>query len=140
MRGLTHSLSNLLPIHGFLIGEKNLKLFFQAGSKNGGFSLELCQIFFVMTYENLLIISKPIVKVFSLLEIAVHSLFVLSFESLGFSVGTLPLIICSHLLFPNIRPENLKSNGGLPSKFLEPKPLNQPKIGLILKNPNQKNV
>ena len=113
MHGLTHSLSNFLPIHGFLIGEKNLKLFFQSGSRNGGFSLELCQIFFVLMYENLLIISKSMVKVFSLLKIAIHFLFVLSLESLGFSAGTLPLIICSHLLFPNIWSNNLKSNGGL---------------------------
>ena len=100
MRGLTHSLSNLLHIHGFLIGEKNLKHFFQTGSRNGGFSLELFRIFFILKYKKLLIISKSIVKVFSPLETAIHSPFVLSLGSLGFSVGTLPLIICSRLLFP----------------------------------------
>ena len=140
MCGLTHFLPNLLPIHGFLIGEKNLKHLFQTGSMNGNFSLEPFQIFFVLTSENLLITSKPIVKVFSLLETTIYSSFVLSLRSIGFFARTLPLIICSHLLFPNIWPENLKSNGGLPSKSLELKPLNQSNIGLILKNPNPKNL
>ena len=140
MHGLTHFLPNLLPIHGFLIREKNLKHFFQTGSKNGSFSLKLFQIFFVPTYEKPLIISKPIVKFFSLMETYIQYYFVLSLGSLGFSIETLPLIICSHLFFPNIWPENLKSNGGLPSKFLKLKPLNQSKIGLILKNPNLKNL
>ena len=140
MRGLTHFLSKLLPIHGFLIGEKNLKHFFQTSSRNCGFSLELFQLFFVPTYKNPLIISKLIVKAFSLLKTTIHSHFVLSLGSLGFSIGTLSLIICSHILFPNIWPENSKSNGELPSKFLEPRPLNQSKIGLILKNPNLKNL
>ena len=140
MHGLTHFLLNLLPIHGFLIEEKNLKHFFQISFKNGGFSFELFQIFFVPTYEKPLIISKPIVKKFSLLETYIHPSFVLSLGSLEFSTETLPLIICSHLFFPNIWSENLKSNSGLPSKFFKPKPLNQSKIGLILKNPNPKNL
>ena len=140
MHGLTHFLSNLLSIHGFLIEEKNFKHFFQTGSKKDGFSFELFQIFFVPTYEKPLIISKPIVNFFSLMETNIHYYFVLSLGSLGLSTGTLPLIICSHLIFPNIWPENLKSNGGPPSKFLEPKHLNQSKIGLILKNSNLQNL
>ena len=139
MRGLTLFFSNLLPIHGFLIREKNLKHLLQTGSRNGGVSLEPFQIFFVPMSKKLLITSKSIVKVFSLMETSIHSPFVLNLGSLGFSAGTLPLIICSHLLFPNIWPKNLKSNCVLPSKSLEPKPLNQSKIGLILKNPNPKN-
>ena len=49
MHGLTHFLSSLFPTHGFLTGEKNLKHIFQTGSRNGGFSLEPFQIFFVPT-------------------------------------------------------------------------------------------
>ena len=119
MRGLTYFLSNLLLIHDFLIGEKNLKHLFQTSSRNCGFSLEPFQKIFVPTSKNLLITSKPIVKVFSLLKTAIHFPFVLSLGSIEFSTGILPLIICSHLFFPNIWPKNLKSNGGLPSKSLE---------------------
>ena len=73
------------------------------------------------------------------METAIHSSFVLSLESHGFSVGIFPLIIFSHCLFPSIWLRNLKLNGGLPSKYLKPKPLNPSRLGLIPKNPNPKN-
>ena len=77
-------------------------------------------------------------KVFSLSEIAIHSYFVLSLGSLGFSAEIFPFITFFHRLFPSIWPGNSRLNGRLPSKFPKPKPLNQLKNGLILKNPNPK--
>ena len=66
MHGLTLSMLDLLPIHGFSAGEKKFKQIFQNGFRNGGSFLELFKIFYVLKLENLLIISKQTVKVFSL--------------------------------------------------------------------------
>ena len=136
MHGLTHFLLDLLPTHGFSIGEKNLKKNLQTGFRNGGSFLELLKIFFVLKFANLLITSKLTMKVFSLMEITIHSLSVLNLESLGFFVGTLlPIISCLHLI-PSIWLGNSKSNGGQPSKFPNLKPLSLSKNGLIPKSPN----
>ena len=77
-------------------------------------------------------------KVFSLLETAIHSPFVLSLGSLGFSVWVFLLIIFSHRLFPNIWLGNLKLNGGPPSKSPKPKPLNPSRLELIPKKSKSK--
>ena len=138
MHGLTHSMLDLLPIHGFSIGEKKFKQNFQTSFRNGGSILELFKIFYVLKLENLLIISKQVVKAFSLWEIVIHYLSVLNLESLGLVVGNLPPIASCLLHFPNIWLGNLKSNGGQPLKLLQSKPLNPSKIGLIPKNPNPK--
>ena len=82
MHGLTHFLLDLLPTHGFSIGEKNLKKNFQTGFRNGGSFLELLKIFFVLKCANLLTTSKLTVKAFSLLEIVIHFLSVLNLKSL----------------------------------------------------------
>ena len=84
MHGITLSLLYHLPIHGFLIGEKNFKKLFQIGFRNGGYFLVPLKIYFVLKSANP---SKPIVRTFSLLEIVTHFLFVLNLESLGFFVG-----------------------------------------------------
>ena len=74
---------------------------------------------FVLKSANLLIISKLIVKVFSLLEIVIHSLFVLNLGSLGFFVGILlPIVFCLHRI-PSIWLGNSRLNGGQPSKVLK---------------------
>ena len=88
MHGLTHFLLDLLPTHGFSNGEKNLKKISQPSFRNGGSFLELLKIFFVLKFANLLTTSKLIVIYFSLLEIVIHSLFVLNLESLGFFCKT----------------------------------------------------
>ena len=58
-----------------------------------------------------LIISKQIMIVFSLMEIAIHYLFVLGLESLGFYVGTSHFTIYALFFFPSIWQENSKLNG-----------------------------
>ena len=55
-RGTTHSLSNLLLIHGFSIGEKIFKIFSQFGFKSGGSFWEPIQAFFALKQKNPLII------------------------------------------------------------------------------------
>ena len=108
MHGLIHSLLDLLPTLGFSIGKKNLKNIFQIGLTNGGYFLEPLKIFSVLKFENLLTISKPIVKTFSLMEIVIHFPFVLNLKFLGFFVGNSPpTISCLHH-FPNIWPGNSK--------------------------------
>ena len=77
MFGIILFLSNLLPIRGFLIGEK----IFQIGFKNGCSSWEAIQIFFVLKSKELLKFSNQIMIVFSLLETTIHFIFVLSLES-----------------------------------------------------------
>ena len=100
--------------------------------------LELLQISFVLKSANLLIISKLIAKAFSFLEIAIHFLFVLSLESLGFFARILlPIAFCLHFI-PNIWLRNSKLNGGQLSKFLKHKLLSRLKNGLSLRNPNPK--
>ena len=111
MHGLTHFLLDL-PTHGFSTGEKKLKKLSQTGFRNGGSFLELLKVFFVLKFANFFIISKLIVKAFSLLEIAIHFLYVLNLESLGFFVGNSPPIISYLYHFPSIWLGNLKSNGG----------------------------
>ena len=81
MLGIILFLSNLLPIRGLLIGEKNFKKNFQIGFKNGGFSWEEVQIFFALKSKELLNFSNQTVIVFSLLETTIHFIFVLSLES-----------------------------------------------------------
>ena len=88
------------------------KHLFQTGFKNGDSFLELFKIFYVLKLENLLIISKQIVKVFSLWEIVIHYPFALNLESLGFFVGNLPPIISCLHHSPGIWLGNSKSNGG----------------------------
>ena len=100
--------------------------------------MKLLKIFFVLKFANLLITSKLTVKAFSLLEIAIHSLSVLNLESLGFFVGTsLPIISYLHHI-SSIWLGNSKSNGGQPLKFINLKPLNPSKNGLIPKSQNPK--
>ena len=82
MFGLTLSLLDHPPTLGFSIGEKKLKNLFQLGFKNCGFFLVPLKIFYVLKFANHFIISKPIVKTFSLQEIVIHFLFVLNLESL----------------------------------------------------------
>ena len=126
------------PIHGFSIGEKKPKHLFQTGFKNGDSFLELFKTFSVLKLENLLIISKKIVKVFSLWEIAIHYPFSLNLESLGFFVGNLPpIIFCLHHSL-GIWLGNSKSNGGHPSNFLKHNPLSPLRIGLTLKSQSPK--
>ena len=110
--GLTLSMLDLLPIHGFSIGEKKPKHLFQTGFKNGDSFLELFKTFSVLKLENILMISKQIVKVFSLWEIVIHYPFALNLESLGFFVGNLPPIISCLHHSPGIWLGNSKSNGG----------------------------
>ena len=109
-----------------------------------------------MKSENLLIISKSIVKAFSLLEIAIPFHSAISSDSLGFFAMTFLPTISYLYLFPSIWPGNSKSNGGLPSKFLKHKTFESIKEwvdskkskskksskqnGLTLKNPNPKNL
>ena len=71
----------------FFNWEKKPKHLFQTGFKNGDSFLELFKTFSVLKLENLLIISKQIVKVFSLWEIVIHYLFALNLESLGSLLG-----------------------------------------------------
>ena len=139
MHGLTLSMLDLLSIHGFSIGEIRFKLIFQIGFRNGGSFLELFKTFSVLKLENLLIISKQIVKAFFLWEIVIHYHYVLNLESLGFFVRNSPLIIFCQHLFPSIWLGSLKSNGGQPSKLLQPNPLSPLRIGLIPKSPSPKN-
>ena len=87
MLGITLSLLDHLPIHGFLIGERNFKNLFQIGFRNGGYFLVPLKIFFVLKSANPLTTSKPIVKMFSLQETVIHFPYVLNLESLGFFVG-----------------------------------------------------
>ena len=87
MLGITLSLLDHLPIHGFSIREKNFKEIFQISFKNGGCFLVPLKIFFVLKFANPLTILKPIVRTFSLQEIVIHFAFVLNLESLGFFVG-----------------------------------------------------
>ena len=87
MLGITLSLLDHLPIHGFSIGEKNFKKLFQISFRNGGYFLVPLKIFFVLKFANPLTTSKPIVKTFSLQKIIIHYLSVLNLESLGFFVG-----------------------------------------------------
>ena len=138
MIGLTHFLLDLLPTHGFSIWEKNLKQIFQTGFRNGGSFLELLKIFFVLKFANLLTTSKLTMKVFSLLEIVIHSLFVLNLKSIGFFVGNFLLIILCLHHFPNIWLGNSKSNGGQPSEYLNLKLLSPSNNGLIPRSPNPK--
>ena len=87
MHGITLSLLDHLPIHGFSIGEKNFKKLSQTGFRNGGYFLVRLKIIFVLKSANPFITSKPIVKTFSLQETVIHFPFVLNLESLGFFVG-----------------------------------------------------
>ena len=73
-------------------------------------------------------------KAFSLWEIVIHYPSVLNSESLGFFVGNSPPIIFYQHHFPSIWLGSLKSNGGQPSKLLQPNPLSPLRIGLILKS------
>ena len=117
MLGLTLSLLDHPPTLGFSIEEKKLKNLFQIGFKNGGFFLVPLKIFSVLKFANHLIISKPIVKTFSLQEIVIHFPFVLNLGSLGFFVGnSLRTIFCQHH-FPSIWLGNLKLNGGAAFKI-----------------------
>ena len=121
----------------FQLGIKISK-FSQTGFRNGGSFLELLKIFFVLKFANLLTTSKLTVKVFSLLEIVIHSLSVFNLESLGFFVRNLLLIIFGLHHIPSIWLGNSKSNGGQPSKYLNLKPLSPSKNGFIPKSQNPK--
>ena len=96
--------------------------------------------FFVLKSKNPMITTKQIMIVFSLLETAIHSFFVLNLESLGlFVVNFVPTIFNqAHSL--SIWLGNLKSNGGPLSNFPKPKPLKLSKIGLKPKSPKQKGL
>ena len=116
MLGIIFFVLDQILIPGFLTGEKKCKKVFQTGFRNGGFLWVPPQIFFVLKLANLLNISKPTVRAFSLLEIVTHYFSVLKLESLGFYVGTFVLTIFLQAHFLNIWLGNSKSNGGLYSK------------------------
>ena len=75
--------------------------------------------------------------VFSLMEIDIHFIFVLSLESLGFYARTLLLTIFFHPLFLSIWQGNLKLNGGQLSKSLLPKLLTLSKNGFFFQKKPQ---
>ena len=116
MLGTILFVSGQILIHGFLTGIKKYKKVFQIGFRNGGFLWVPPQIFFVLKFINLLNISKPTVKAFSLLEIATLYSFVLNLESLGFYVGIFVPTILSQAHSLSIWLGNSKSNGGPLSK------------------------
>ena len=87
-----------------------------------------------------MITTNQIVIVFSLLEIAIHSFFVLNLESLGFYVGNFVPTIFSQAHSLSIWLGNLKSNGGPLSNYPKPKLLKLSKFGLKPKSPKQKGL
>ena len=123
MLGTILFVSGQILIPGFSTGMKKCKEVFQIGFRNGGFLWVPPQIFFVLKFINLLNISKPTVRASSLLEIVTRYFSVLNLESLGFYVGIFvpTILIQAHSL--SIWLGNSKSNGGPPSKYLNPKPL-----------------
>ena len=87
-----------------------------------------------------MITTNQTVIVFSLLETAIHSYFVLNLESLGFYVGIYVLTISNQAHSLSIWLGNLKSNGGPLSNYPKPKLLNLLKLGLKPKSPKQKGM
>ena len=87
MLGIIPFVSGQTLIPGFLTGMTKCKKVFQVGFRNGGYLWVPPQIFSVLKSSNLLNTSKLAVIAFSLLEIVIHSSFVLNLEFLGFYVG-----------------------------------------------------
>ena len=140
MLGTILFVSGQTLIPGFLTGMKKCKKVFQIGFRNGGYLWVQLQIFFVLKSSKLLNTSKPIVIAFSLLEIVIHSSFVLNLESLGFYVGIFVPTNLNQAHSLSIWLGNSKSNGGPLSKFPKPKPWKLSKHGLKPKSPNQKSL